>query len=115
MDLSNPRVELGCRIVGSRKVANALMRDNFDPRLAEYRLPAVEKDDKDLTLEDVIGIASRYIHACDSTIGREIDPEFAPTIGGHVHALTITANGASWRPAMNLAISRGKGDDGARH
>jgi hypothetical protein len=114
IELFNLPVRVGFSITGSPKVARALMRDS-DPRLAEYLIPAMQKDEDDLIVDEIIEIGARYIRACDSKVGHEIDPEFAPTIGGHVHALTITANGASWRPGYEPCYFAGEGDDGARH
>ena len=57
----------------------------------------MEKDDEDFSLDDIIGLGSAYIRACESEAGGKIDPDIAPTIGGHIHALTITArDGARW-------------------
>jgi hypothetical protein len=104
LDPSNSRAEFGYRILGSAKIAEALLtRERFDPRLTEYRTPAMEKEQKDLTLDEVIGIGTSYIHACESKTGREIDPEIAPTIGGDIHAVTITAkDGATWARGYGL-------------
>jgi hypothetical protein len=94
----NLPLRAGLSTVGSQKVHDALlMRLHFDPRLAEFRIPAMEKYDEDLTLDEMVNIGDRYIRACESKTGRKIDPDIAPTIGGRVHAAIITAkDGATW-------------------
>ena len=91
-------LRIGFMTVGSQKVHDALLtRLYFDPSLAAFRIPAMEKNDDDLTLDDIISVAASYIRACESEAGRKIDPDIAPTIGGRVHAVTITMrDGARW-------------------
>jgi hypothetical protein len=94
----NLPLKAGLSTVGSQKVHDALlMRLHFDPSLAQFRIPAMEKYDKDLTLDEMVSIGANYIRACESEAGRKIDPDIAPTIGGRVHAVRITAKGgAAW-------------------
>jgi hypothetical protein len=88
----------GLMTVCSQKIHDALlMRLHFDPSLAQFRIPPMEKDDKDLTLDEMVSIGANYIRACESEAGRKIDPVVAPTIGGRVHAVKITGHGgAAW-------------------
>ena len=52
---------------------------------------------EELSFIEARGVAINYIHACESDAGREIDPIYAPTIGGDIHIATITPQGgARW-------------------
>ncbi len=95
-NLDRQPLQEGYRIDGSALVADALLRPDFDERLSAYRTPAMEKP-KDFTLAEAAEVATNYIRACDSDVGREIDPVVCPGIGGHTHIATITpTDGFKW-------------------
>jgi hypothetical protein len=106
----NLPLRTGFLTLGSEKVHDALLaRLYFDPSLEAFRIPAMEKNHDDLTLDDIISIAARYIRACESEAGRKIDPDIAPTIGGRTHAVTITAKDRiAWVPDHKLFNVTGK-------
>jgi hypothetical protein len=93
----NLNLQPSYKVHGSLLVANSLLTPTFDPRLSAYRTAAMSKPLSQITLAEAVEIAAQYIRACDSEIGREIDPVLAPGIGGHIHIATITPNhGFEW-------------------
>ena len=86
------RINLG-RVVtfGSQKVDDFLSSN--DPRFAAFQVPRTLNPD---FRELAVG-AKSYVAACDSEIGRVVDPVHCPGIGGYVHAATITpGRGFQW-------------------
>lgn len=85
-------------------ISPLLLRETPDPRLAAFWIPAMAKfaatvSAETFTVADAKDIAVNYIHACESDAAREIDPEFAPGIGGRIHIATIAPKGkAQWMP-----------------
>jgi hypothetical protein len=79
-----------------------LLRETPDPRLAQFWIPAMAKfvpgvSTGTFTVPEARDIAVNYIRACESTVGREIDPDLAPGIGGRILIATITpTDGAQW-------------------
>jgi hypothetical protein len=93
-------------IIGSG-ISQLLFRETPDPRLASFWIPAMAKfkvpcSTETFTVAEARDIAVNYIHACESKVGREIDPERAPGIGGRIHIATITPKeGAQWMPGFD--------------
>jgi len=42
-----------------------------------------------ISLQEAVEVAQGYITACSSPLGRELDPEWAPGLGGHIHVATV--------------------------
>jgi hypothetical protein len=86
------------KICGSHIVSDLLYKTN-DSRLAAFRGRASARQE-DLTLPEAVRVAENYIRACDSDVGREVDPNCA-SIGGHIHMATITlTDGFQWVPGF---------------
>ncbi|MGO8817110.1 MAG: hypothetical protein ACLQVG_20905 [Terriglobia bacterium] len=91
-------------IRGSVIVGNLLFNSKDGVRLgtpADERLSAYRKSIPDnwenLTISQASEIAREYIRACDSDIGREVDPVICRQIGGYIHLAKITpSEGFQW-------------------
>jgi hypothetical protein len=92
-------------VFGSAKIAELLF-DSQDARFAAYRIHRPETPEA-LTITDAAEAAQRYIMACDSDLGRDVDPDIAPTIGGHIHIASITPSGFGWVPGFEPCGSLG--------
>lgn len=91
--------------ISGSSISALLLRDNPDPRLASFWIPAMAKFSslpvtiETFSLSDARDIGLNYIHACESDVARRIDPDFAPGIGGTIHIATVTKkDGARWMP-----------------
>lgn len=92
--------------ISGSSISALLLRDNPDPRLASFWIPAMAKFSslpvtiETFSLSDARDIGLHYIHACESDVARRIDPDFAPGIGGKIHIATVTKkDGARWMPS----------------
>jgi hypothetical protein len=82
---------------GSAEVFRLLFKGT-DQRFQEFRSFAMTPDKrKHLSLDEGAEVATNYIRACASEVGREIDPEVCSGIGGHIHVAEITPSGFRWR------------------
>jgi hypothetical protein len=88
---------------GSREVTERLYVTN-DPRFAAFRHSA--QNPADVTFLEWAAIAKGYVEACESSIGLALDAVICPSIGGHVHAATVThADRFKWVPAFEPIIT----------
>ena len=57
-----------------------------DPRIPQcIRVPS----ETPISLQEAVEVAQGYITACSSPLAREVDPEWAPGLGGHPHVATV--------------------------
>jgi hypothetical protein len=85
-------------ISGSNIVANLLYQTN-DRRFSQFRHSL--QNAEALTFLEWATIAKDYVAACESPDGLAADTQICPSIGGQVHAATVTtAHGFKWIPGF---------------
>jgi hypothetical protein len=90
-------------IRGSVAIGDLLFNSKFglmlhtppDERFSAFRKSFPTDDWGSITLPQSAEIAMDYIRACDSDLGRKLDP-ICKTIGGHIHVAQITPKGFQW-------------------
>ena len=84
-------------ILGPPNVGHFLYETD-DLRFAEFRFRPLSRNP---TFEELAIMAHNFVAACESQAGRDVDPELAPGVGGHVHAAVVTATaGFRWIPGF---------------